>query len=101
MIEGWGSTAESIHLRFGIEYHSALQNYDIIRAEGVPMKMQSIVWFETSSYLRRIGLLIESRALASTRTVTLCCHLWSITLTISLTIQRRPTSCPTVSRQWS
>lgn len=36
MIEGWGSTAESIHLRFGIEYHSALQNYDIIRAEGIP-----------------------------------------------------------------
>lgn len=34
MIEGWGSRDESIHLRFGIEYHSALQDYAISRAQG-------------------------------------------------------------------
>ncbi|MFA6159423.1 MAG: hypothetical protein WC763_07395, partial [Candidatus Paceibacterota bacterium] len=34
MIEGWGSLDESVHLRFGIEYHQALQEYDIARAQG-------------------------------------------------------------------
>jgi hypothetical protein len=34
VIEGWGSRDESIHLRFGIEYHSALQDYAIARAAG-------------------------------------------------------------------
>ena len=34
MIEGWGSSEESVHLRFGIEYHQALQEYDISKAEG-------------------------------------------------------------------
>lgn len=34
MIEGWGSRDESIHLRFGIEYHSALQDYAVARASG-------------------------------------------------------------------
>lgn len=34
MIEGWQSKDESIHLRFGIELHTALQSYDILRAEG-------------------------------------------------------------------
>lgn len=36
MIEGWGVNEESVHLRFGIEYHQALQNYDISRAAGIP-----------------------------------------------------------------
>src|SRR6201999_867980 len=35
VIEGWGSRDESIHLRFGIEYHQALQDYAIARAEGM------------------------------------------------------------------
>lgn len=35
MIEGWGSRDESIHLRFGIEYHTALQDYDLSRADGI------------------------------------------------------------------
>jgi hypothetical protein len=35
MIDGWGSRDESIHLRFGIEYHSALQDYAIARAKGI------------------------------------------------------------------
>lgn len=36
MIEGWSSGAEeSVHLRFGIEYHKALEEYDIARAEGM------------------------------------------------------------------
>lgn len=34
MIDGWGSRDESIHLRFGIEYHTALQDYAIARAQG-------------------------------------------------------------------
>ena len=34
MIDGYVAKGESIHLRFGIEYHQALQDYDIARAEG-------------------------------------------------------------------
>lgn len=35
MIEGYQGKGESPHLRFGIEYHSALQNYDVLRAQGM------------------------------------------------------------------
>jgi hypothetical protein len=35
MIEGWSSNEESVHLRFGQEYHHALQDYDISRVSGV------------------------------------------------------------------
>ena len=35
MIEGWTTSSESVHLRFGQEYHSALQDFEITRAEGV------------------------------------------------------------------
>jgi hypothetical protein len=35
MIEGWTSNDESVHLRFGIEYHRALQDYDIAKANGI------------------------------------------------------------------
>jgi PD-(D/E)XK nuclease superfamily len=35
MIDGWGHTNESIHLRFGSEYHSALEFYFHRRAEGL------------------------------------------------------------------
>ena len=35
MIDGYVAKGESIHLRFGIEYHQALQDYDIARAEGI------------------------------------------------------------------
>lgn len=38
MIQGWQSNDESVHLRFGIEYHRALQDYDISRAAGIPYK---------------------------------------------------------------
>lgn len=34
MIEGWQPREESIHLRFGIEYHKALDHFDQLRAEG-------------------------------------------------------------------
>jgi hypothetical protein len=34
VIEGWQTRDESIHLRFGIEYHHALQDYAIARAGG-------------------------------------------------------------------
>lgn len=34
MIDGWASADESIHLRFGQEYHSALQSYEQARADG-------------------------------------------------------------------
>lgn len=34
MLDGWATRDESIHLRFGIEYHTALQDYAIARAEG-------------------------------------------------------------------
>lgn len=34
MIDGYGSSDESVHLRFGIEYHKALEDFDHARAEG-------------------------------------------------------------------
>lgn len=36
MIAGWSSKDESVHLRFGIEYHAALQDYDLSRAARIP-----------------------------------------------------------------
>lgn len=36
ILEGWTSRDESIHLRFGIEYHTALQDYAISCAKGIP-----------------------------------------------------------------
>lgn len=38
MIEGWTLKDDNIHLRFGGEYHRALEEYDIIRAAGVKHK---------------------------------------------------------------
>lgn len=35
MIDGWTGKGESIHLRFGIEYHKSLEGYDRLRAQGV------------------------------------------------------------------
>lgn len=35
MIEGWSTNKESVHLRFGQEYHHALQDYDISRAAKI------------------------------------------------------------------
>jgi hypothetical protein len=35
MIEGWSHGNESVHLRFGIEVHLALQAYDMSRANGI------------------------------------------------------------------
>lgn len=34
MIEGWAAKDESVHLRFGIEYHKALEEYDRAKAVG-------------------------------------------------------------------
>lgn len=34
MLEGYGESDESIHLRFGREYHSALEQYDHLCSEG-------------------------------------------------------------------
>ncbi len=34
MIEGWAPKNESYHLRFGIAFHHALENYDRLRTEG-------------------------------------------------------------------
>lgn len=33
-VDFWGHEGESVHLRFGQEYHSALQEYDLARAVG-------------------------------------------------------------------
>jgi PD-(D/E)XK nuclease superfamily len=35
MIDGWGHAEESVHLRFGQEYHQALQDYDLSRAAKI------------------------------------------------------------------
>ena len=36
MLDGWSAKDESVHLRFGIEYHAALQDYDLSRAANIP-----------------------------------------------------------------
>lgn len=36
MIEGWVGKDENVHLRFGQEYHSALEEYDRLRVDEVP-----------------------------------------------------------------
>lgn len=45
MIEGWGSTEESIHLRFGIEFHTAIQDFEraIVAGAARPEALRSIV----------------------------------------------------------
>jgi len=35
IIDGWSGKEESVHLRFGQEYHTALQQYEVSRANGV------------------------------------------------------------------
>lgn len=35
MLEGWVPKDESVHLRFGGEYHAAIQDYENLRAEGI------------------------------------------------------------------
>ncbi len=35
MLEGWRNREESVHLRFGIEYHHALQDYDLEIAASI------------------------------------------------------------------
>lgn len=35
IIEGWTSREESVHLRFGIEYHKAMQDYDLSIAASI------------------------------------------------------------------
>lgn len=35
MLDGWSGKGESIHLKFGQHYHSALENYDKLRASGL------------------------------------------------------------------
>jgi hypothetical protein len=45
MIEGWESRRESVHLRFGIEYHQSLNDYQLHRASGLkhePALMETI-----------------------------------------------------------
>jgi hypothetical protein len=34
MLEGWTPKGERVHLKFGIHYHSALEHYDVLRAQG-------------------------------------------------------------------
>ena len=35
MLEGWVPKGESIHLKFGMEYHKALEDFDKFQAEGL------------------------------------------------------------------
>src|SRR3974377_768007 len=34
MLEGWRAKRESLHLKFGLLYHSALESYDRYRVQG-------------------------------------------------------------------
>jgi hypothetical protein len=42
MIEGWVPKDESVHLRFGIEYHTALQDYDTFCRSGMDHKSATV-----------------------------------------------------------
>ena len=53
MIEGWGSTDESVHLRFGIEFHQTLQEYDIAKAKGA--KHEDAIHTAINDMLARTG----------------------------------------------
>lgn len=53
MIEGWQPKGESIHLRFGIEYHKALEEYDDFRHAGA--KHDDALRSTVRSLLRRIA----------------------------------------------
>ena len=41
IICGWQPKDESIHLRFGQEYHSAVQDYEVLRAQGLSFEEAS------------------------------------------------------------
>jgi len=51
IIEGWSSKSESVHLIFGGEYHSALEEYSRLRASGV--KHETAIHETITSLLRR------------------------------------------------
>ena len=53
IIEGWQPKGESIHLRFGIEYHKALEEYDDFRHAGA--KHDDALRSTVHSLLRRIA----------------------------------------------
>lgn len=43
MIEGWRRKDESVHLEFGIQYHKALENFDIFRTHGLDHE-EALLW---------------------------------------------------------
>jgi hypothetical protein len=43
MLQGWRSRSESVHLTFGINYHKALENYDVFRANGLDHD-EALLW---------------------------------------------------------
>lgn len=53
IIDGWTPKGESIHLRFGIEFHQALQEYDVAKANGAS---------HTDAMRSAVGALIERTA---------------------------------------
>jgi hypothetical protein len=52
MIEGWQSKGDNVHLRFGGEFHSAIQDYEMAKASGEPH--ESAVLSAVQSLLIRI-----------------------------------------------
>src|ERR1700743_3095429 len=52
MIEGYQSKGESVHLRFGQEYHSTLEGYDHSRALGV--KHEDAIHDTISALVQRV-----------------------------------------------
>jgi hypothetical protein len=53
MIEGWTTKEDPIHLRFGIEYHRALQDYDLSVAAGI--KHDDAVFDVVRALMHRTG----------------------------------------------
>jgi hypothetical protein len=52
MLEGWSAKDESVHLRFGIEYHKALEQYDEKRVSG--LDHEKSLYFSIHQLLIRI-----------------------------------------------
>ena len=101
MIDGYVAMGESIHLRFGIEYHQALQDYDIARAEGIDH--EDAIHSSISELVRRTHdwSVDETVKPGKYKTARLSFHLWWITLTITWTILPKPTSSPMENLRWN
>lgn len=59
MIEGWQSKAESIHLRFGIEYHTAIEQFHKARAAGAK-RNAAMIEAISQLFIRTVDFVVDT-----------------------------------------